>query len=337
MTNSETLSRAAVLAADLLQQARATDENGLSIEQVVSLAEAGLLQAADPVTIMENGRALAQGCGASAWLATAFATAAALVAQANPAIQAEVEGARITLAGLPDQHSVEDKDGQVVVSGVWPTVGGLAHAEWILLSGLTLDGEPACGLVATRDVTASAYPHRGGLRGLVWSSIELKAAPVHLISLGSNGRVAPDEAALLLGALVGVAQGAYADYVGATRARISGVGGQAVAQFTQVQSRLAETHAELKAVAALYADVLARTASGQADDAECIRDRAYIARKSVEAVNRLLSQMGAMGLAETNPVQRRFRDLRALASTRGLDWTAQMPAFGRHELGLGAA
>jgi len=44
-----------------------------------------------------------------------------------------------------------------------------------------------------------------------------------------------------------------------------------------------------------------------------------------------------MGLAETNPVQRRFRDLRAPASTRGLDWTQQMPAFGRHELGLGVA
>jgi len=60
--------------------------------------------------------------------------------------------------------------------------------------------------------------------------------------------------------------------------------------------------------------------SGGANDAECIRDRAYIARKSLEAVNRLLAQMGAMGLAETNPVQRRFRDLRALANTRGLDW-----------------
>lgn len=331
MTSSETLSAIYALAAGLKQQARATDENGLSLEQVASLAEAGLLQAADPVTIMENGRALAQGCGASAWLATAFATAAALVAQADPAIQAEVAGARITMAGLPDQHSVEEKDGQVLVSGVWPTVGGLAHAEWVLLSGLTLEGEPVCGLVSVRDVKASAYPYRGGLRGLVWSSIELKAAPVRLM------RGAPDEAALLLGALVGVAQGAYADYVGATRARISGVGGQAVAQFTQVQSRLAETHAELKAVTALYADVLTRTAAGEADSVECVRDRAYIARKSVEAVNRLLSQMGAMGLAETNPVQRRFRDLRALASTRGLDWTVQMPAFGRHELGLGVA
>lgn len=337
MTSSETLSAIDALAAGLKQQARATDENGLSSEQVASLASAGLLQAADPVVIMENGRALAHGCGASAWLATAFATAATLVAQADPAVQTEVAGAPITLAGLPDHHSLEEKAGQVVVSGVWPNVGGLAHAEWVLLSGLTLEGEPVCGLVSTRDVKASAYPYRGGLRGLVWSSIELNAAPVRLISLGSEGRVAPDEAALLLGALVGVAQGAYADYVGATRARISGVGGQAVAQFTQVQSRLAETHAELKAVAALYADVLARTASGRAAEAECVRDRAYIARKSVEAVNRLLSQMGAMGLAETNPVQRRFRDLRALASTPGLDWTVQMPAFGRHELGLGAA
>lgn len=328
MTSSDIIARADALAAGLKQQARATDENGLSAEQVALLAEAGLLQAADPVTIMEIGRALAQGCGASAWLATSFASAAVL---AGPS----AEGL-ITAAGSPDQHSLEDRDGQVRVSGVWPTVGGLDHADWILLSGLTWAGEPVWGLVSVRDAVATTYPYRGGLRGLAWRSVELREAPVRLIPLGVDGRAAPDEAALLLGALLGVAQGAYADYVGSTRARISGVGGQAVAQFTQVQARLAESHAELKALAALYADVLDRTATGHAAHAECVRDRAYIARKSVEAVNRLLSQMGAMGLAETNPVQRRFRDLRALASTPGLDWTQQMPAFGRHELGLEA-
>lgn len=330
MTSSDTIARAGALAAGLKQQARSTDEKGLSGEQVALLTEAGLLQAADPVTIMEIGRALAHGCGASAWLATTFASAKAVAG-------ASTEGeALITSAGPSDQHLLEDRDGQLVISGVWPTVGGLDHAEWILLSGLTWKDQLVTVLVSAAEAVATDYPYRGGLRGLAWRRVELKGAPVRLVSTEADGRIAADGSALLLGALLGVAQGAYDDYVGSTRARISGVGGQAVAQFTQVQARLAESHAELKALAALYADVLNRTASGDADHAECVRDRAYIARKSVEAVNRLLSQMGAMGLAETNPVQRRFRDLRALASTPGLDWTQQMPAFGRHELGLGA-
>lgn len=333
MNCTDILSRAQALAVELKAQARATDDGGLSAEQVMALAEAGLLEPADPAVVMEVGRALGQGCGASAWLATAFASASAAV-QRDPDLATIVGAGRVTLGGVPDEQTLNLVDGRMRLSGVWPSVGGLDHAEWILLSGLVWEGAPVCALVSVGDAAASAYPHRGGLRGLVWRRVALADAPVHLLSVGDEGRGDPGRQALLLGALVGVAHGAYADYVGSTRARISGVGGQAVAQFTQVQARLAESHAELKAADALYDEVLGHTADGQADTAECDRDRAYIARKAVEAVNRLLGQMGAMGLAETNPVQRRFRDLRALASTPRLDWTAQAPAFGRYELGL---
>src|SRR5690606_12020301 len=99
----------------------------------------------------------------------------------------------------------------------------------------------------------------------------------------------------LLGVLVGCAEGGYADYLRMTRARITGIGGAAVATFTQVQARLAESHADMGTVTHLYDAIV-----GDLDDRDAasrvMRDRAFLGRKALDAVTRLVRQMGAMGL-----------------------------------------
>jgi alkylation response protein AidB-like acyl-CoA dehydrogenase len=335
MTTSELVSRAAALAPKLEENARATDSDGVSGAQIEALRAAHLLAPADNATLMEVGRALAQGCGATAWLAVSFAEAAAALARLDAPAAKDVGAALIASASFSEGAHVEKLGAHFVVSGVWPSVGGLAHAEWILLGDLSFEGKPLQILVPAKDVMIEEIEYFGGLRGVKWRRVvvETISAPAHRVL---HEAPAPSAVALL-GALLGTAEGAYRDYVRGTRARVSGIGGKAVAQFTQVQARLAESQADMKALCALYEDVLRN--SGDASEAamvEAARDRAYIARRAVEATNRLLTQMGAMGLSETNPVQRRFRDLRAFASAPGFHWANQMAAFGRNELGIEA-
>jgi len=337
-TAEQILQRLAALGPTLADSARATDMNGVSPEQAAALAETGvfelLIDAAhggaggEAADVIEAGRALAQHCAASAWLAVSFADAAALASKMDGAKPA---GARVAPAYFAETARI-DRDGEGYrVSGVWPAVGGLAFADWILLFGLEGPDGPVCALVRQDEAQVSAYSYFGGLRGLGWRSVQL--TDVNLAS--ARVRSAPNDSAnLMLGALLGCAEGAYQEYVRATRARVSGVGGHAVAQFTQVQARLAESHAEMKCCRVLYDGVIAQTRSGADADAELDRDRAYIARKAVDAITRLLTQMGAMGLTENNPVQRRFRDVRTLASMPGFGWDRHLVAFGRAELGI---
>lgn len=322
------------LAGALQKNARATDDHGLSVEAVSQLAQAGLLAATTPSQIMERARLVALGCGASAWVVTQLATGASVVAGSSEAIRARVGDAPVLHLGRFDEAKIIFDEGLAVLSGKLGAAGGLDHAEWLLVSDLEVDGQPVWALVHKSDLVISEITHRGGLRGLKWQAVQADKAPVLLIPMSATDAYHWSESVVLLGAVMGAAQAGYDDYVATTRARITGIGGQAVAQFTQVQARLAESHAELKALKALYDTVVARVEARSAHHPECVRDRVYIARKGVEAVNRLLSQMGAMGLSETNPVQRRYRDLRAFACVRGLDWIEQMPVFGKYELGL---
>src|SRR3546814_8446867 len=64
-------------------------------------------------------------------------------------------------------------------------------------------------------------------------------------------------------------------------------------------------------------------------DAHARRDRAYMAHLALDAVTRLVRQMGAMGLSESNPVQRRYRDLRTLAADAAFAWDDHVAGYGR--------
>lgn len=331
----------ATLAGEFAKSAAKTDESGISADQVAQLGRAGLfkfgLQNAPFSTRAESLRALAQTCGASAWLAATGARASGHAAHISAQGLADIGAgeAFCAIAAAPQNATLTRAGGVIKVDGVWPAVGGLDHADWVVLDGVR-DGDALVSIiVAAKELQTADYLYFGGVRGVKWRKAEAHSvvAPAHRIGppLDGGARVDP-----LIGAVLGGAEGVYTLYTTSTKARVSGVGGHAVARFTQVQARLAESHADLKACRALYADLTARADAGQAD-AEALRDQAYIVRKAIEAANRLLSQMGAMGLSEANPVQRQFRDLRTFASAASFNWDNSLAAFGRAELGVGDA
>jgi alkylation response protein AidB-like acyl-CoA dehydrogenase len=217
---------------------------------------------------------------------------------------------------------------EVRVSGSWHWVPGAPHADWLVLSTPERD---IC--VPAAIVQMTRVEHQGGLNGANLATVTMNDVRVPADHTVARGVDCATNAAPL-GAIVGAAEGAFADYVTSTRKRVSATGGGAVAAHSQVQSRLAAAEAELDSAAALLARVLQELPlSTPKDHARLQRDGAVIAQRSLHVVTTLVHQMGALGLAEFNPVQRHYRDLRAMAVDPRVSADALI-ARGRELLGL---
>ena len=308
-------------------------------------------------------REAAAACPAAGWLIATCSVNAALVARMPEAAQERVwsENPRsvIAAAGQPVESEVLATKAGFRISGRWDNVIAGASSDWVLAS-VPFDGRPCVVLIPSSRLQveeAEAHVLRGsGCAHLRADGIEVH--PDFLVAVTDlfagqpqsehRNRPCGDDfsmhyRAARLGALVGAAEGAYREYVNITEKWVSGIGGHQVAKFTQVQVRLAETNAEL-AVAALLLDqstaVLQDSIEngrppGVNERAELRRNNAYVARKSLESTERLVVQMGARGLLDSNPVQHFFVDIRAMAAHQSMEWASNMSAMGKSLLGLG--
>ncbi len=139
--------------------------------------------------------------------------------------------------------------------------------------------------------------------------------------------------------VVGMAQGAIDEFT----TRLEGTSGPGrTAESVPLQLRLAEASAEVDAARALHRhdvrEMLDKAARGEAftemDRARYRRDKAFIARLCVQAVNRLFEASGARGVLESEPIQRFHRDVHGASHHTALVWDAVAEQFGRQALGL---
>ena len=314
------------LAAVIAAEAPKTWSEGLTDAQLERLAESGLLDPfskqppSDAATVhLEAPRLLARHCGSTAWLVAAAGRASACLSGIPGDAAHEVrsdEGLRFATFGV---CSTDDC--------VWRAVPAAAQAPWFVLTVTT--PEPSFLLVPRSAVKVTPLEHFGGLRGANLGDVTLTGdqASVRRFNFGEG----PYAGLAAAGVSLGLAEGAFRDYVAITRKRVNSTGGAAVAQFAQVQVRLAEVDAELDAVRALFARLT------QTGGAALARDAAFIARRSLRAATQLVQQMGAQGIAEANAVQRHVRDLRAAASDASVDWDRGLAAHGRELLGIAPA
>jgi alkylation response protein AidB-like acyl-CoA dehydrogenase len=230
-----------------------------------------------------------------------------------------------------DARAVEAGDA-LKVSGTWRGVPGAGLAPWFVLR-LAADRAVA---VSALNLAVTLNDHQAGLRGagigeVVASSVSVPRAQV----LSLTEPMQRLHALAPLGVVIGGAEGGYRDYVTSTRKRAASVGGAAVARFIQVQTRLGEAEADLNAARMTAEGCVSSLLT--APRAVLDRDAAYAARLALRAVTLLVQQMGAVGIHETNVVQRHARDLRASTADRRLAWDAAMAARGRAELGIADA
>lgn len=307
-------------------------------------------------------REAASACPAAGWLIATCGVNAVLVARMAEAVQQRVWPGNsrpvIAGAGKPVESEVAATKAGYRISGRWDNVLAAASSDWVLASA-PFDGRPCAVLLPSSRLDVEKTEAHV-LRGSGCANVRADGVEVHGGFLIAVPDLFADKTDVIysntlynidfyifymvarLGALVGAAEGAYREYVNITEKWVSGIGGHKVAKFTQVQVRLAETNAEL-AVAALLLDHSTAALqdcieSGRLPDgkerAELRRNNAYVARKSLECTERLVVQMGARGLMDSNPVQHFFVDIRAMAAHESMEWASNMSAMGKSLLGL---
>ena len=142
--------------------------------------------------------------------------------------------------------------------------------------------------------------------------------------------------------LIGIAQGA-ADAFAARARRMSGPG--RAADSVALQLRLAEAAAEVDAARALHRqdirEILDRAARGagftELDRIRYRRDKAFISRLCVRAVDRLFEGSGARAVLDREPIQRFHRDAHGASHHAALSWDLVAEQFGRQAMGLGTS
>jgi 3-hydroxy-9,10-secoandrosta-1,3,5(10)-triene-9,17-dione monooxygenase len=143
----------------------------------------------------------------------------------------------------------------------------------------------------------------------------------------------------LVSPLVGIAQGAVDEFA----ARLHGTSGPGrTADAVPVQMRLAEAAAEVDAARTIHQhairEMLDRGVREESftelDRARYRRDKAFVVKLCVQAVNRLFEASGAHAVLSSNPMQRFHRDAHSLSHHAALGWDIAAEQFGRQALGL---
>lgn len=145
---------------------------------------------------------------------------------------------------------------------------------------------------------------------------------------------------------LGIVEGAIDEYVDSIRGRttrgaVAG-GGNRMAEFAQVQMRIGEASAAVDAAYLVTKrdteDVEGRVARGETVEvATRIRNRrghAYCANLNAQAASQLFDATGGAGLTLDAPIQRAWRDTRAIARHISLNWDVVASMYGQHRFGL---
>lgn len=251
------------------------------------------------------------------------------------------------------------------LSGRWPYCSGIDPSDWMMMGATVADDGPprSLWLVVPRAEFEEIDTWR--VSGLVGTgsrdvACEKTFVPAHMTLEPKDARGGPTPGTphvpgllyqlpvlglfphILVGPMIGIAQGAYDDYVGQIRDRRSTHNASKLAGHVQIQMKVAEAGALIHAARLLAHDNIREAegiaASGRpptvAEKLRWRRDGAYAAANCVKAIQILQSAIGAAGNFLSNPFQRRFRDMHAAAGQVQVNFDINGAEFGRVELGL---
>ncbi len=375
----ELVARARALAPKLRERAvRAERDRNIPQESVDEFIEAGLIHTLQPKRwggyehdhevafdiAVELGKST---CGSSAWCLNYLADHACMLAlfpeEAQHDVWSRNNAACIATSAAPT-GKVAPAAGGYRLDGRWSWCSGLRHSQWIMIGGLVQrPGEDhpdmRLYLVPVSELKQDDTWYCAGLRasGSNTAVLDNVFVPEHRSvsfsvlregrSPGSKVNANPMYRApfialhsyALLGPVLGVARGGYAEFVQWTRQRYLTYTQLAIAQHVPVQIRVAEIAAQIDA-----AELLARRAfaMARADYAGMPlatrtllrRDFTYALRILREALDDLVKISGSSGLMDDNPVQRCWRDAHAISSHVVMNWDVPAENFGRTEFGL---
>lgn len=371
------LSRASALVPVLKERAAQTERmRQIPAETVADLFRSELTRIAVPKqfggldvgydVMLEAGAELGRACGATSWCYSIWSAHAWLVGHWPLEGQEEVFGSGpdvlCSSSFNGSQAKTERVDGGIRLSGRWEFSSGCDNAAWVML-GAPGSNAQAFVLVPRSDFEIVDTWFVSGLSGTGSKDITVDDVfvPSHRVledpfrggegdftGWRLHGQVqyrVPVRCLLLwdlVTPIVGIAQGVVDEFT----QRSYGTSGRArSADHETIQVRLAEASAEVDAARALMRqdiqEILGKGERGESfsslETARYGRDKAFVAKLCVQAVNRLFEASGAHSLFESDPIQRMHRDALAATHRDGLIFDFGGQHYGRIALGATAS
>lgn len=315
---------------------------------------------------------IAQAGGSMGWVSSFLMDHPFFVAHFDERAQAEVwtgpEGPDTLIAtSNAPVGTVTAADGGWRISGTYSWASGVDHCRWILLGGMAPVGDDPDGggehqyrlfLVPTAEVRILDTWYAAGLRGtgskdvvaddlfvpehrtLVMADVRegrAAGASIHANPLFHTPMMAHAGSAMA-GPAIGIARGVVAAWQQYVRAKAHVYTREQVATGIPMQLCLAEAAARIDC-----ADLLVRRALDQvqaggpiqlADRVRNRRDITYAVRLANAAVTDLMGMAGASALRDDSPIQRGWRDVRAIANHVFCNFNAAGENYGRQAFGF---
>jgi 3-hydroxy-9,10-secoandrosta-1,3,5(10)-triene-9,17-dione monooxygenase len=314
---------------------------------------------------------IAHGCGSTAWCMGVIHAHSWLIGSFPQEAQAESYGANpdaIVCAVIAPRGKARAVAGCYRLDGFWPFASGCQHADWLLLGteiadegGTVVDAAEL--LVPARDIVIRDDWNVVGLRGTGSCSIvandvfvpkhrylslpgiiagQAPGAAAHDTSL-YKGAAVPVLVLAITPAALGMAEAALAAFKERLPGREIAYTEHEIQIDSQTTHRQVADAATRIHVARLLLhrcadDIEAAAARGEMMEftarARVRMDCAYAVRQCMEAAEILYLACGGSGIAETNPVQRAWRDLHAVNMHGALTLETNQVMYGRILLGL---
>ncbi|KIH83119.1 hypothetical protein UCMB321_3069 [Pseudomonas batumici] len=316
-------------------------------------------------TLVEASRIAARACPSTGWMIGLVGSHAAIVGRLPSLCQdtvfADGPGQIIATASVSKGVSILKVDGGFRLSGTWCFSSGIDHAHWVVLSGKDPRdaslGQTLLFTLRRERVQVEDVWHVAGMCGTgskdlrldnvfvsdAWVVLQSECFGSAPVGAGHNPggylfdvEFIPYLGSLHIGPVLGCAEGAYDDCVAALRNREVTKENAASKTRPIRLEQLAECAAQLSCARHLYhsiafllhsAGVAGRSLSLQ-ELVTLKRDRAYLVRLCVQAVQQLVWQLGTGGIFDASPVQRHWRDLQVMASHMDVNWDSAMLAYG---------
>lgn len=325
-------------------------------------------------TLVDVAAAVASGCGSTGWVFAVNAQQRWMIGMYPKQAQDEVwrdEETSLSSSSFHPSGLAVATDGGWRLSGKWMYCSGIDNAHWLILGvrlATAADAEPTglgYMLVPKADVEIEDNWQVAGLAGTGSMNVAGQDlfVPAHRLlrleeALSGNPPGAeinqagiyriPFFAATsigLCGSVMGMAQGAFAEYVGATRTRKTR--GAAIAQprpmaeLPTIQLRVGEAASAIDAARMLVdrdcKDIVATIEAGnqltQDQRARNKGDLGYAVQLATGAIDRLFDSGGGGGMFNKSRVQRFWRDAHAGAMHISLNRDALFTLRGRVLLG----
>ncbi len=319
--------------------------------------------------------AVASGCGSTGWVYSVAAQHQWLVGLYPPEGQDELwadDPTALVASSFAPTGVAVPVEGGYRLTGRWMYCSGIENCEWIMLGARiapSLDADPVdqgyilaptsafdleddwhvVGLAGTGSKTAvCADLFVPGPRFLHLEDALSGTPPGAAVNPGPLFRI-PFYAAVsvcLSAAVIGMAQGAYDEFVTATRERVTRGAALSkpmpMAQLPTIQLRIGEAAACIDAARLLLErdcrDIMAAMAAGEAMP-ERMRarnkgDLGFVMNLATRGVDRLFESGGGGALFRQTRLQRFWRDAHAGAMHVSTKWDIVGALYGRVELGL---